>query len=118
MKIKGNKEGNWNIELGEENTQGEKSENFQYQNDPCTAKGSCLLYTCKADRHVHGRNQQEDGLLKDVFILNGRIIAPIIAPKIPDIATGNPIFQFINLSFIVVIIAAIDVGTKNIKLVA
>jgi len=45
------------------------------------------------------------------------IPAPTIAPNTPATATGIPTFQFINLLFIVVIIAAIDVGIKNTRFV-
>ena len=46
------------------------------------------------------------------------IFAPMIAPNIPNIAVYIPNFISIFLFFIFTIIAIIDVGTKNIKLVA
>ena len=73
LEDKGKQGSKWEYLTGRKK-QGEKSENFQYQNDHCIEEGSCLLYTCKADRHIHGRNQQEDGFLKNVFIFNWKII--------------------------------------------
>ena len=53
--------------------------------------------------------------LKVITSIRTDMPAPIIAPNTPAVATGMPTFQFINLLFIVVIIAAIDVGIKNTR---
>ena len=63
------------------------------------------------------KNTPNSFLNSSTFIFTD-IIAPIIAPTIPEVATHNPIFQSINFSFIDTIIAVIDVGTKNTRFVA
>ena len=55
--------------------------------------------------------------LKIKLLIFVAALAPIIAPSMPKSATGIAVFQSIFLFFAFMIVATIDVGMKNSKLV-